>query len=127
MNDIHPELREATEDRIASLERSVFNDTIELTLLKDVLADKYPEAVLTHVAMDDEPLVLFPGDIVFTKYGKQATISHFGKAEDDEMVIHFTDHIPLELHRISSVVKRARPELQQRGDYEQGDTTHEPV
>jgi hypothetical protein len=77
----------------------------EFNLLRDYLGGKYPEAYLTTVAMDDEPLLLFPGDRVMTKYGDRLTIKGFDR-ENKLILFRSKKVVSLPDHRISSIVRR---------------------
>jgi hypothetical protein len=71
----------------------------------NLLEVDFPDGYLTTVCMDDEPLVLFVGDKVFTKYGDILTIKSFDVPNG---MIEFEEHEPLGDHRISHVVSRTR-------------------
>lgn len=109
LNEPSKSLLKAIAEKTSQLRREIEVKSVELALLEGVEYNKYPDAYLTHVCMENDPLVLFAGDKVMTKYGDIVTIKSF---DVEGSGINFEDHETLGDHRISHVIKRNRHGLE---------------
>jgi hypothetical protein len=109
VNDISKFLRRRTEEYIRKLEYEARLWIEEAAFLQAALRGDFTDAYLTQVCMDDDPLLLFVGDRVMTKYCDEVTIERF---DFEKRHIYFeewndrsvdTDRF-LEDHRISHVI-----------------------